>query len=134
MSDGSSFGLTADQSLRAVLGDRDSVPEKGMTASEMAAYLEACPDDPNTYENVSRWIGKHVMHFLVDHPEHFKTGDADDLFDAVFPHTTDSYSATYPQLEGVTGFMVGWGCNAGRYAHGRNELPNPAIITLDIPE
>lgn len=133
MSDGAHFGLSADESLKAVLGDEDE-PEAKLTAEQMAAYLESAPDAPDSYDDVSRWAGRGILHYLRLNPDAAAT-DAFDLFEAAFPRgPKGTLSELYPELEGISGFMVAWAVNAARYASHYAPVANPAIIEIDVLE
>lgn len=123
--------------MRAVLGGEQPKQDKGMTPEQMAEYLEACPDEVDSYDDASRWAGRGVLRYLRQHPEAFANGDAGDVFDAAFAdqrgepdEDEDGYRALPEQIEGITGFMVGWAVNAARYAMNHNPVSNPAIFDL----
>lgn len=123
--DGAHHGMKPLQSLRKVLGGNDSTSAAPQSRDEMRTYLESAPDAPASYDDAARYIGRVMLDYFRAHPESLAM-DAYAAFDAAMP------SLEGTPIDGVTGFMVGWGVNAARYALDAPPVANPAIIDIDI--
>lgn len=119
--DGAAAGYKASDAMKSVLGNAEEKPS--MRADEMTAYLEAAPDDPQTYDDAARHAGKLVLHYLRAHPDAARLG-AYELDDAMEHDGVTIYGL------GLTGFMWGWAVNAARRCLELDSVPNPAILVI----
>lgn len=124
MSDGS-WGYTAEQGLKAVLGgvdvDKMNRREGAMTPAQMRAYIKAAPKEKNvSYSDEARRFAKVVLERADKDPEEFLR-----LSDKGY----DFFKDTDKDCD-LTGFMYGWAVNAVRYVLSSQPVPNPAVVTL----
>lgn len=133
--DGAHLGLTATQGLDTIMGGE--MPEEGhrQTRGEQAAYLYSAPNDPHSYDDVARWAGGKILRWLESHQGVELPSDAGDLFDTVFPCPPGkSYRDVHPQIQGISGFMVGHAVNMALSAYDKPPLDNPAVALLDMDD
>ena len=128
MSDGS-WGYTAEQGLKAVLGE-DNIEkmnrrEEAMSPAEMKAYIESAPTEKNlSYSDESRRFAKALLELADKDKANFLKDCAEGV---------DFYQLL--KLEGeldydLTGFMYGWVVNAVRYVIGEKAQRNPALLEI----
>lgn len=119
-----SWGYTAEQGLRGVLGGEDidkiNKREGAMSPEGMRAYILAAPEEEGvSYGDDARRFAKAV---LLE-----AEGDMEGFFkDSHQFGDTVSHKADYD----LTGFMFGWAVNAVRYVLGAPPIRNPAIVDL----
>lgn len=146
MSDGAHQGVGADRALRTILGGEPAPtePEK-RTAEQMRAYLEQPDQQPVGYDEAARRFGRAVLAYLDAHPDDRDVPTNDEYDDDAWrarnwkgkPPVTRKGLYTLVTEAGLftdddlTGFMVGWGVNAAKYAIGAPPGRNPALLTID---
>ena len=128
MSDGSR-GYTAKQGVEAVLGGKDidkmNKGEGAMSPGEMREYLLDGHDDDG-YADASRKIGGWYLTEFEKDPSLMELKESEQWEE--MKKRTSSQNTDF--INGCTGFMVGWAVNAARYALGKNQVANPAIMTI----
>ncbi len=145
MSDGAQQGIGAKRALDTILGGEPApTKEEGMSREEMERAIMAVSTPPADYNDMALFTAKFILTTLRAHPE-IARAPVDTVYDwdhVVEGHPTIArkgwvelfeemdpagYNAA---VEGITGFMWGWACNAARYVLDLPEVPNPAIITI----
>lgn len=121
--DGAHHGLKPSSALRSALGGAALNSAPPLSPAEMATYLESAPEKPQSYDDAACYVGGVMLRYFRDHPEALAL-DAFTAFEGAMPVTPGT------PIEGVTGFMVGWGVNAARYALTAPPIDNPAILDL----
>ena len=126
MSD-ASWGYTAEQGLKAVLGggdiDKINCAEGAMSPSEMKDYIRQAPREKDvSYSDEARRFAKVIL----------ETVETDEEARQRFLNDRKKFS--YELLEGkdfdLTGFMTGWAFNAVGYVLGVPPAGNPAIVNI----
>ena len=124
-----SWGYTAEEGLKAVLGDKvlmEKINKKegAMTPLKMRIYIEAAPSMKNvSYSDEARRFAKALLEIADCNPDVFSK-ESKFIADQVM--VKSDYD--------LTGFMWGWAVNAVRYVLGEKPIRNPAIISLGKEE
>jgi hypothetical protein len=157
MTDGANQGMTGRQALDAVMGgnlpdeqpsdealmkrvmdaplpgegtpiwERKGVDRYSAAADSLAhAFLEVAKTRPGILTKKAYYPMNYQVVSLRG-----KEMDADVL-------AWEAAKTTFPGMDewlgGATGFMVGFAFNLARHLHGLQPAPNPAIVTINIPE
>jgi hypothetical protein len=149
--DGAHLGVTAERAIETILGDREPPTEgEGMTSQQMREWLMTLPklDEIETrFEKDEEGFGPFELAYARGKQLDYSEGagvaarailefwEANPDFDT----SIDPYETIKSQNEGLkklglTGFMWGWAYNAARYCRDEPPQPNPAILTIEIPD
>lgn len=122
-----SWGYTAEEEMKAVLGDKKLVEkinkkEDAMSPEKMREYINLAPSKKNvSYSDESRRFAKELL----------KTADSN-----LNSFIKEPQVIAEKCLEGkdfdLTGFMFGWAVNAVRYVLHKGPIKNPAIIEIKV--
>lgn len=152
MNDGAHMNIGAESALGAVLGSEET-PER-MTDEEFERVIRTAPIAPGLgYEGGANACARIILDAYEAYPElqdmtdsrtylHLADGDIDwsnpistnrtltDVIKRLYPEGTPEHDHVIVDL---TGFMWGWAVNAARKVLGLGPVPNPALVTIEIP-
>ncbi len=119
--DGANLGVSAEKSLKTILGGEQPKESDKRTPEQMREYIMSSPDSYEEgqvgYSEAALWLAKKYLLLMDEGIDH-------NLYDEVKKRQGD-------RDMDFTGFMVGWAENAARYVKGKPEKPNPAIWAVN---
>lgn len=128
--DGAQQGVSAGDALDVILGGKDPDDVGESTTAEMARRVMGTHllDVDGDYGRMGDW----TAHMYVDTA--VLLGYFPDDTYAATKERLGEGSAEYENLTQISGFMHGWAENAARAILELPEVPNPALVTISIPE
>lgn len=141
MSDGAHIGIGAERAIGTILGgEAQPTKDERRSPDQMRDWLLAATlNDATTYDGAARYASKLVLKYLSADPDRLSLpveNVYDDQYNVVTPGLYDRMKRDGIPIDdlGLTGFMWGWAVNAARYSLTAPPVPNPAILTINIPE
>lgn len=131
--DGAQLGVTAGRALKTILGGEPSPrPDERMDAERFCQWIRSalntldCQTGEDGYSEACRILAKLLLTYSLED----RTALGRDCYRDLKAHFPDSAET----IAGITGFMWGWSVNAAPRCSGMPPVPNPAVITIEIPE
>ena len=136
MNDGSHLGISAGDAFNVIIGKEIPEESKRVARSpeEMLTYLEgammypeilALEDVDQGYNEAARFAGKAILYLFRAHPHLLEIEPNEEINEAI-----RAIEPCFLFGFGLSGFQVGWGLNAAKFALGKPAGSNPALITV----
>lgn len=153
MSDGAQLGVGAERALATILGGepQPSLDEIETVEQMRERILATTEADATTYDGMATFAAKLILEYLLADPrraaiptenvyEKDENGrlvfNSEGGLNLVTPGLYEVMKADGIPLDklGLTGFMWDWAVNAARRCVEAPAVPNPAILTIHVPE